>query len=125
MHKDTAKLLAWTGGRGASGSCRNRSPKMMPRLGLVGEKRSSTCRARAQASSGSGDAARRGEVNQASKGGNGSPEYKKSAVERGGSREFRRRNAAAWRRNEMGIQRGNGEGGKGFIALPVRDQGEQ
>ena len=39
VHKDTAKLLAWTGGRGASGSCRNRSPKMMPRLGLVGEKR--------------------------------------------------------------------------------------
>ena len=38
---------------------------------------------------------------------------------------LRRSKAAAWRRNEMGIQRGNGEGGKGFIAMPVRDQGEQ
>ena len=38
---------------------------------------------------------------------------------------LRRSKAAAWRRIAVGEQRGNGEGGKGFIAMPVRDQGEQ
>ena len=114
-----------TGGRGESWLRRNGSPEQLLRLGLVGEKRSNTCRARAQASSGSGDTVRRGEVNTASKGGNGSPERKKSAMDRGGGRDFRRRNAAAWRRIAVGEQRGNGEEGMGFIAMPMRDQGEQ
>ena len=34
-------------------------------------------------------------------------------------------NAAAWRRYAVGEQRGNGEEEMGFIAMPVRDQGEQ
>ena len=109
-HGVEAKQMPASGGRGESWFRRNGSPEWLLRLGLVGEKRSNTCRARAQASSVSGDSARRGEVNQASREGNGSPERKKSAMERGGGREVRRRNAAAWRRDTMGEQRGNGAG---------------
>ena len=61
-HGVEAKQMVQAGGRGASEFRRNGSPKMMLRLGLVGEKRSSTCRAREQASSGSGDAADRKSV---------------------------------------------------------------
>ena len=110
-----------SGGRGESWLRRNGSPEQLLRLGLVGEKRSNTCRARAQASSVSGDSARHGEVNTASKEGNGSPERKKSARFCGGGREIRRGNAAAWRRDSMGEQRGNGAGELGFIAMPMRD----
>ena len=54
--RDEARQMVASRGRGESWPCRNRSPKWQQRLGLVGEERSSTCSARAQASSGSGDA---------------------------------------------------------------------
>ena len=38
---------------------------------------------------------------------------------------LRRSKAAAWRRNAMGEQRGNGEETVGFIAMLVRDHGVQ
>ena len=38
---------------------------------------------------------------------------------------LRRSKAAAWRRIAVGEQRGNGEETMGFIAMLVRDQGEQ